>query len=516
MAKINLEMFASNDEHEYTEDTFSKAFPEGSFSVFSEEALSRFDSALSSSIKKAETSFATQDELDAIEKAVRDRSHLVKVFITRKDGRRTAKWVSPKEASGGKDNVGDTPNPLDGIKNKDHRRFVQVLMEGGVTLHSTPARGNKAVYKDGKFVMYISDKGISSLLKDEYISGSPRNPVVGPKLSSANKEVPKDASFKRGDMVSFNNHGKILTATVIGYNKAGGTVGSGGLVEVKPKDSTKMYYVDANKVTKDGAGGSIGKNEWDDSDEVAKKKNESLKDVNGKQLKVGDTVTIVGQSMSNAGKFMNGVVESGTLNGKVTVRASDGSLGDYEQSKVRLGGMKENGGGDDLIDYKKEAQKIYKELFSTGIQRTDDEINSMLKKMNEYHEKAIEQHRKKVDDSSAAEPPKAEKVKLSHTNNVTGSSHHTTLPEDLQKAIPKMLSSLAVSKSEKDNVKRVVSQTNKKEKYSEPIVLKINNVSFTIYSANGVYRVGSDGALSSGRSVTGILPDLMSDIEKFK
>ena len=97
MSKINLNTFGGSDYNEYTEEGFMKAFPEAEYNILSEDALSKFDNDIQSALKKAASGSISQEVVDSIEKAQRDRSKLVLVTITRKDGRVTKKWVKPKE-----------------------------------------------------------------------------------------------------------------------------------------------------------------------------------------------------------------------------------------------------------------------------------------------------------------------------------------------------------------------------------------------------------------------------------
>ncbi len=96
MSRINVSMFEGSDADELTEDEFNKAF--SGVQSFSEDAIARFDSDIQSLISKGASTGLTSEESDNLIKAQRDRSHLVKKVIIRKDGRRTTKWVRPTEA----------------------------------------------------------------------------------------------------------------------------------------------------------------------------------------------------------------------------------------------------------------------------------------------------------------------------------------------------------------------------------------------------------------------------------
>ncbi len=70
-----------------------------SFNVFySDNAIIKFDADLSIMLQKAKAGSLSETEIDSLEKAIRDRSHLVKKTIVRSDGRRTTKWVRPTDA----------------------------------------------------------------------------------------------------------------------------------------------------------------------------------------------------------------------------------------------------------------------------------------------------------------------------------------------------------------------------------------------------------------------------------
>lgn len=68
--------------------------------VFTEEGLERFDKAISGLIQKGQASSLSAAEEIVLEKAVRDRSKLVKKVVTDKTGKKTTRWVKPAEAGG--------------------------------------------------------------------------------------------------------------------------------------------------------------------------------------------------------------------------------------------------------------------------------------------------------------------------------------------------------------------------------------------------------------------------------
>ena len=74
-----------------------------------------------------------------------------------------------------------------------------------------------------------------------------------------------------------------------------------------------------------------------------------------------------------------------------------------------------------------------------------------------------------------------------------GSQLYKTLTEDQNKKIIEKLRSLKNPK-----IKEILKQAKNKEDYSEDLVVKYNNVRFSVYAANGRFRIGGGGRLSSG------------------
>ncbi len=132
---LNLQV--TSEECEISEVEFSKAVALIGLTVISDEALQRFESDIKDMISKGEINGLSLEESDALSKAIRDRSHLVKKVVTRKDGRKTTKWVKPTEAGSAKEGKkpeeggsGGKKSPSDHAKESSDEKLEEYVKTG--------------------------------------------------------------------------------------------------------------------------------------------------------------------------------------------------------------------------------------------------------------------------------------------------------------------------------------------------------------------------------------------------
>lgn len=189
MKGLNLSIFTPSTDLDEIQE--SEILAKG-YVALTDDELKAFDGDIDKLLKKGETSAITQEEYDSLEKAIRDRSKLVKKIVVRKDGHKTTKWVRMSEAESNKDSV---KNALDNKSNKSNsdNEFIvsNRIMTSDIDKSKRGKSVDKVLFERGDVIKYDKQNGSITIVtgsgKGKEISISDRafNMLIGwNKLSS--------------------------------------------------------------------------------------------------------------------------------------------------------------------------------------------------------------------------------------------------------------------------------------------------------------------------------------------